>query len=160
MFNKRRRIFYIDRIFQKKLLILFLGLNVAVVIANIAFYLIHLKGAVEDNLYRSHIVLSNINELIAGDVVFFNIMLAVISLILVVVFYSFTRVRLKMFFDKIKRMLLSRREQREGEPYTAEIPREFQEIDTVLGEFIAFTDKELAEDRERIDSLKRVAESY
>ena len=154
MLNKRRRIFYIDRIFQKKLLILFLGLNVAVVIANIAFYLIHLKGAVEDNLYRSHIVLSNINELIAGDVVFFNIMLAVISLILVVVFYSFTRVRLKMFFDKIKRMLLSRREQREGEPYTAEIPREFYEIDTVLGEFIAYTDKELAEDRKRIDSLK------
>lgn len=160
MFNKRRRIFYIDRIFQKKLLVLFLGLNVAVVIANIAFYLVHLKGAVEDNLYRSHIVLSNINELIAGDVIDFNIMLAVISLILVVVFYSFTRVRLKTFFDKIKRMLLSRRERGEGEPYTAEIPREFQEIDTVLGEFIAFTDKTLAEDRERIDSLKRVAESY
>lgn len=154
MFNKRRRIFYIDRIFQKKLLILFLGLNVAVVIANIVFYLVHLKGAVEDNLYRSHIVLSNINELIAGDVIYFNILLAVISLILVVMFYSFTRVRLKTFFDKVKRMLLSRWERGEGEPHTADIPREFQEIDTVLGEFIAHTDKKLAEENVRIDSLK------
>ncbi|MCP5107058.1 MAG: hypothetical protein GY950_26975 [bacterium] len=156
MRSKRRRIFYIDRIFQKKLLVLFLGLNVVVVIANIAFYLIYLKGAVEENLYRSHIVLSNINQLIAGDVVYFNILLAVVSLVLVVVFYSFTRLRLKSFFDKTKRMLLTRQERREEEPYTAEIPREFYEIDTVLGDFIDFTDKELAEENKRIDSLKEL----
>lgn len=155
MRNKRRRIFYIDRIFQKKLLFIFLGLNAAVVAANILYYLVYLKGAVEDNLYRSHIVLSNINELIAGEVVYFNILLAVISFILVVVFYSYTRFRLKFFFDKVKRMLLSRREGRAGEAYTAEIPREFHEIDRVLGEFIARTDQELAEEQTRIDALRK-----
>jgi hypothetical protein len=153
MKNKRRRIFYIDRIFQKKLLIIFLSLNAAVAAANILYYLIYLKGAVEDNLYRSHIVISNINELIAGEVIYFNIMLAIISFILVVVFYSYTRLRLKFFFDKVKRMLLSRREGRAGEAYTAEIPREFHEIDRVLGEFIAHTDKELAEEKTRIEKI-------
>jgi hypothetical protein len=155
MKNKRRRIFYIDRIFQKKLLLIFLGLNAAVVAANILYYLIYLKGAVEDNLYRSHIVISNINEVIAGEVINFNIMLAIISFILVVVFYSYTRLRLKSFFDKVKRMLLSRCEGRVDEAYTAGIPREFHEIDRVLGEFIARTDKELAEEQTRIDALRK-----
>jgi hypothetical protein len=156
MFNKRRRIFYIDKVFQKKLLFIFLGLNAAVVIANILFYFIHLKGEVERNLYRSHIVLSNINELIAGDVIYFNIFLAAVSFVLVVVFYSFTRLRLKSFFAKVRRMVFTRQERREEEPYTSEIPREFYEIDTVLGEFIRHIDGHLADEQKRIDSLKEL----
>lgn len=155
MRNKRRRIFYVDRIFQKKLLMLFLGINLFVVAANIVFYFTYLKGEVERNLYRSHIEISNINEVIAGDVVQFNILLAVVSFILVVVFYSIKRLRLKSFFESIKEALDTRREKKERETFSPRFPEKFQEIDRVLGEFFQHTDKQAEEESQRIAALAR-----
>ena len=151
-FNKRRRIFYVDKIFQKKLLVLFLGLNVIIVISNVIYYLGHLKGAVENNLFRSHIVLSNLKEIVAGNVFYFNIFLAVVSLVLVVLFYTFARVKLRTFFRRVRSMVVTRQNKRR--PEAVRIPEEFQEIDRVLGDFIAKTDGELAEEDRRIIALK------
>jgi hypothetical protein len=155
MRNKRRRIFYIDRIFQKKLLLLFLGINLGVVGANIVFYFSYLKDEVERNLYRSHIEISNINEIMAGDVVRFNILLAVVSLLLVVVFYTIKRLRLKSFFESIKEALDARREKKAAETFSPRIPERFQEIDRVLGDFFQYTDKQAEEENRRIDTLAR-----
>ncbi|MCP5052398.1 MAG: hypothetical protein GY940_34845 [bacterium] len=154
MKNKRRRIFYIDHIFQKKLLLLFLGINLVMVAANIIYYMIHLKGALEDNLFRSHIVISNVSEVLAGEVLAFNILLAVISLVLVLILYTFTRLKLKSFFDKIKKALTSRQTQRVGEAYKFRIPEEFQEIHQVLGTFIERADEKLGDQEKRIEAIK------
>ncbi len=155
MFNKRRRIFYVDKIFQKKLLILFLGINVAIVVANIIYYLTFLKGEIERNLFRSHISISNINEVIAGDVIGFNILLTVASLIFVLVFYSLTRVKIKVFFEKIKKVLDTRQNKKE-EPFTFKVPERFYEIDKVLADFIQYTDKKHEEEEKQVASLKAV----
>jgi Flp pilus assembly pilin Flp len=153
-FNKRRRIFYIDKIFQKKLMVLFLGLNVVIVAANIIYYFSYLKGSVEDNLYRSHIVLSNVSEVMAGEIIRFNILLAVVSFALVLVLYTVTRLRLKSFFGKIKKALESRQARIKKESYSFDIPEEFQEIDRVLDSFFEKTDQELAEENKQVTALK------
>lgn len=153
-FNKRRRIFYIDKIFQKKLMILFLGLNLLIVAANIVYYFTYLKGAVEDNMFRSHIVISNVTELMAGEIFRFNILLAVISIALVLILYSLTRLRLKGFFDRVKKLLASRQAGVEHTPEKVEIHEEFQEVDQVLGKFFQQTDQRLAEEKTRIEKLK------
>ncbi len=154
MKNKRRRIFYIDRVFQKKLLVLFLGINLVMVAANIIYYMIYLKGALEDNLFRSHIVISNVSDVLAGEVLEFNILLAVISLALVMIFYTVTRISLKTFFDNIKKALTSRQTQRVEQAFKLDIPEEFQEIHGVLGTFIKLTDKKLADQEKRIEAVK------
>lgn len=152
--NKRRRIFYIDKIFQKKLMLLLLGLNLGIVIANILFYGTYLKAEVERNLYRSHIELSNINEIMAGDVLKFNLLLAVVSICLVVLFYTVVRLRLKRFFHIIKQALEARRAGAETEPETLKFPEKFYEIDRVLQDFFQYTDSRAVADDRRIKALK------
>lgn len=157
--NKRRRIFYIDKVFQKKLLLLFLGINGIIVIANIVFYLTYLKGKLEGNMFRSHISISNLNEILAGDVIYFNILLAVISLFLVLIFYTLVRLRLDSFCKKIKQAIFSRQEQAEDaqkEQEPLQIPEAFYEIDRVMGQFFQYTDRKLEDEEKRIASLKEL----
>jgi uncharacterized paraquat-inducible protein A len=160
MRNKRRRIFYIDRVFQKKLMLLFLGLNLAVVAANIAYYFIHLKGAVEENMFRSHIVISNVTDVMAGNVIRFNLLLAVVCLLLVLVFYTFTRVKLKAFFDKIQKALYSRQESTQEEPYRFKIAQEFQDIDQVLGDFLNKVDSTLDQEELKLSNIRNVTHRH
>jgi hypothetical protein len=152
--NKRRRIFYVDKIFQKKLLVLFLGINAVIVVSNIVYYMTYLKSAVEKNLYRSHIEISNINEIMAGEVLRFNIVLAVVSLVLVLVFYSLARLKLKFFFQRVIKIVSACRKRRRDESLRISLPEEFQEIHRVLGEFIQVTTRQLQEEDERIDMLR------
>jgi hypothetical protein len=152
--NTRRRIFYVDRIFQKKLLILFLGINVLIVAANILYYLTYLKGEVEKNLYRSHIEISNINEIIAGEVIRFNILLAVGAILLVLVFYTFARLKLRFFFQRVIGILTASQSRRKDEVSRVRIPEEFQEIDRVLGEFFQSTERQLQEEDKRVQALR------
>jgi len=152
--NKRRRIFYIDKIFQKKLLMLFLGLNLLIVGANILYYFVHLKGAVEDNLFRSHIVLDNISQVLAGDVIRFNILLAVSAVVLVLLFYTLTRVRLQLFFNRTRDALTARRERTSHEAGTIKIQEEFQEIDQVLNRFFHRIDTQLEQENQKVEQIK------
>jgi len=154
MKNKRRHIFYIDKIFQKKLMLLFLGINIAVAAANVLYYFIHLKGAVEENMFRSHIVIDNVGDAVAGDVLRFNLLLAAACLVLVLLFYSMTRFKLKTFFDKIKRTLISRQCKTETHPTHFKIAREFQDIHRVLGDFIQLVDSQRTEQENRIRRIK------
>ncbi len=151
--NKRRRIFYIDKIFQKKLMVLFLGVNAVIVAANIIYYLTHLKDRLEANMFRSHISISNLNELLAGDVIRFNLLLAVVCGLLVLAFYSFVRLRLNGFFGKLQRLLASRRKYT-GNPEPMEISREFYDIDRVMGEFILNIDSRLADENKQLRGIK------
>jgi len=155
-YNKRRRIFYIDRIFQKKLLILFLSLNVLIVLSNVIYYLTYLKGEVEDNLFRSHIVLSNINEIIVGNVIYFNIALVSVSLILAILFYTYARLKLRTFFNRVWKLIIMR--QKEHRLRSVQIPEEFQEIDQVLGKFMNKIDRELNDEDRRIAALREAFE--
>jgi hypothetical protein len=154
MRDKRRHIFYVDKIFQKKLLILFLGINFVVALLNTAYYLTYLQGEVGKNLFRSHIVLSNMNEIIAKDVVLFNLILAAISLLLVIFFYVMARLKLKSFFQQVRGILTACQDRRKDIDFKTQIPEKFQEIDRVLGEFIQTADRQLADGDRQIDKLK------
>ena len=136
MNKKRRKIYFIDKIFQKKLLILFLGINIFVIAANIAFYLLYLRNEVEDNMFKSHITIDNISEVIAGNVLVFNIILGLASLVLIIIFYTIIRKNLKGFFNKISNILYSRQEKTGIAPYKCDVKEEFYEIDKTMKRFI------------------------
>lgn len=153
---RRRRIFYVDRIFQKRLLALFLGLNAALVIANIVYYFTHLEGVVEENMYRSHISISNISELLAGDILFFNVLLAGASLLLVLAFYSMVRLNMNSFFTRVQAALDVRQRPEPAGPSALEIPESFHKIDRVMGEFFLHVDNGFQKDRERLQELKKL----
>ncbi len=159
MRNKRRRIFYIDRVFQKRLLMLFLGLNLIVVAANIVFYFTYLKGAVEANLFRSHISIGNVNEVIAGGIVDFNILLAILCFVLVILFYVFTRWKLRSFLEKVKQVLSACRSPRELVPGERLLPRHFQEIDHVMEDFTRHVTQKSSEEELRIQKIKEAVKS-
>ncbi|MFC2163979.1 hypothetical protein ACFLT2_03135 [Acidobacteriota bacterium] len=152
--DKRRRIFYVDRIFQKRVICFFLGWNFVVVISNFVFYILHLKGLVEDNLYKSHIKIFNLAEAFSQDVLRFNLILALASIIAVVIFYLFIRFRIKSFFSRIKGNLQSRM----GRPFEKTSPlslkEEFADIDMVLQGFFKDVDEKTEQDRKRLSFLK------
>ncbi|MFA9454841.1 MAG: hypothetical protein ACERK6_13100, partial [Candidatus Aminicenantaceae bacterium] len=64
------------------MLLLYLSLNLLIVIANLMYYSRQLRALLEANLYRSHIEISNLSEVISGTVIQFNVLLASLSLIL------------------------------------------------------------------------------
>ena len=152
--DKRRRIFYVDKIFQKRVILFFLGWNFVVVLSNFVFYVLHLKGLVEDNLYKSHIKISNLTEAFSQDVLRFNLILAAASMIAIVIFYMFIKVRIKSFFARIKRSLQSRM----GWPFEKTLPvslkEEFADIDMVLQEFFKDVDEKTEQDKKRLSFLK------
>ncbi|MBN1223282.1 MAG: hypothetical protein JXB23_08520 [Candidatus Aminicenantes bacterium] len=154
MRDKRRRIFYVDRVFQKKLLFFFLGWNLVVVSSNFLFYSFHLRNLVEDHLYRSHIPISNMAEIFTVEVIRFNLILAGVTTVAFIIFYVFVRSRIRSFFRKI-RMSLQHRLNRGGEDIPAvSFSEEFADIDTYLQDFFKDVDKMMGQNRKRISSLK------
>ena len=152
--DKRRRIFYVDRIFQKRVLFFFLGWNCVVVIANFVFYLGHLRSLVEDNLYRSHIKISNLAQAFLNDVLRFNVLLAAASILAVVLFYLFIRLRIRSFFSKIKGCLQSPLGRSEVETVPDSFSEEFAGIDTALREFFEAAGEKTVQFKERLSFLK------
>jgi len=152
--EKRRRIFYVDKIFQKRVIFFFLGWNFVVVLSNFGFYLFHLKGLVEDNLYQSHIKISSLTEAFSQEVLRFNLLLAVASVIAVVFFYLFIKLRIKSFFAMIKKSLQSRRDRPFEKPLPVSFKEEFSGMDRVLQEFFNDVDEKTEQDKKRLSSLK------
>ena len=154
MSEKRRRIFYVDKIFQKRVILFFLGWNFVVVLSNFGFYVLHLKGLVEDNLYQSHIEISSLAEAFSQEVLRFNLILALASVIAVVFFYLFIRLRIKPFFAMIKKSLQSRIDRPFEKSLPVSFKEEFADIDGVLKEFFNDVDEKTEQDKKRLSSLK------
>lgn len=152
--DKRRRIFYVDKIFQKRVIFFFLGWNFVVVLSNFVFYILHLKNLVEDNLYRSHIKISNLAEAFSQEVLRFNLILAAASIIAVVIFYLYIRLRIKSFFASIKRRLQSRMDRPFEKTLPVSLKEEFADIDMVLQEFFKHVDEKTEQDKKRLSFLK------
>jgi len=152
--EKRRRIFYVDKIFQKRVILFFLGWNFVVVLSNFGFYVLHLKGLVEDNLYQSHIEISSLAEALSQEVLRFNLILALASVIAVVFFYLFIRLRIKPFFAMIKKSLQSRMDRPFEKSLPVSFKEEFADIDGVLKEFFNDVDEKTEQDKKRLSSLK------
>jgi len=153
--DKRRRIFYVDKIFQKRVILFFLGWNFVVVLSNFVFYLLHLKSLVEDSLYRSHIKISNLAEAFSQEVIRFNLILAAATLVAVVIFYLFLRLRIKSFFSGIKQSMQSRMDQSFEKTHQVSLKEEFAGIDMVLHEFFRDVDEKTEQDKKQLSFLKK-----
>jgi hypothetical protein len=154
MRDKRRRRIYVDRVFQKRMILLYLGLNLLIVIANLIYYSRNLRALLEANLYRSHIEISNLTEVISENVIRFNLMLAALSLILAIVFYAFIRQRTRLFFSRLTEAMHTRMSRTSGEWPEVNLSREFQEFDVILKEFFLDVDNRSRSDLRRISSLR------
>ena len=154
MRDKRRKKIYVDRVFQKRMLLLYLSLNLLIVIANLIYYSRHLRALLEANLYQSHIEISNLSEVISGTVIQFNLMLAALALILAILFYAFIRRRTRLFFNRLTEALHTRMDWTSGEWPQLDLSREFQEFDVILKEFFLAVDDRSRSDLRRISSLR------
>ncbi len=155
MTDYRRKKFYIDSIFQKKFLFLFLFLSFLASVANIFYSSIFLKKEVESNLYRSRIVISNVNEIIVNNVAVFNIFMLIIMILLSFVFYYLVRRRVvKYFINELQKSLYMRKKCVIKEKLNIELPEEFYELNKVLAEFFSFVDRRLKAENEIITMLE------
>ncbi len=140
----RRKKIYIDRVFQRKFLFLFLTLTVTASAANILFLFLYLKKDVEDNLYRSRIIISNVNEVIAGNVLLFNTAVLLLMIVFSIIFYFVIKQRVRSFVDTLKDALSRSRDgsiNLDQNPH--EFPEEFSEANSILTDFFQFIDRKL-----------------
>ena len=154
--KKRRKIYYIDKIFQKKLLLSFLMINVAVVIVNLLYFFLHLKKMVEKHLYQSHINISNLNQIISKDVFKFNLFLVIMAVAIIIVYHLITRKRLKKFFLWMQEALLNRQSYL-GDKIThpVKIKEKFHNINQVFNNFLVHIDKNTQNQVEKLGKLKK-----
>ncbi|MGB2906556.1 MAG: hypothetical protein WBB73_05620, partial [Candidatus Aminicenantaceae bacterium] len=118
------------------------------------YYSRQLRALLEANLYRSHIEISNLSEVISGTVIQFNVLLAALSLILAILFYAFIRRRTRVFFIRLTEALHTRMHWTSGEWPQLDLSREFQEFDVILKEFFLAVDDRSRSDLRRIASLR------
>jgi len=105
MSRNRRHIYYIDRLFQRRFIVLFLIVAVLITVGNSLFYFGYLRPAVEAAMYKSHISIHNPSELVYQHAMHFALIMTVTIFVIVVAFYSILRIRLENFFRSlIKRM--------------------------------------------------------
>ncbi len=138
----RRKKVYVDKIFQKKFLILFLTLTVMASTANILYLFLYLKKDLENNLYRSRIIISNVNEVIAGNVLLFNTAILMVMILFSILFYYMIKHRVQNFVNTLKDELRSRQESSVNpDQHTYDFPEDFSGTDRVLTDFFQFIDK-------------------
>ncbi|NOY23792.1 MAG: hypothetical protein GXO70_09835 [Acidobacteria bacterium] len=97
MSKNRRRQYYIDRLFQRRFLWLFLMLVVIITICNLMFYFGLLRPAVDDAMFRSHIQVDNPVNIVTGLLSRFIPVIVLLVTVLTVGLYSIFRVRLERF---------------------------------------------------------------
>lgn len=159
MAEYRRKQFYIDRIFQNKFLFLFLFLCFVGTVGNLLYLFLFLKREVEDSMYRSRIIIENVNEIMINSVVYFNAGLTIAITLLTIVFYLIIRQRVKRFLKGLGNAVNAGREPALFERHDVELPQEFQDINGVLDEFFSRVDKRNQLENKAIDLLQKFVES-
>lgn len=150
----RRKKFYIDRIFQRKFVFLFLALSFLVSAGNVLYLLFYMKKQVEENLYRARIVISNVNEIIVDNVVAFNVVILAVIVLLAIVFYYLIRRRVKYFVLMLQKALFVRQGSDIVSKFETDLPIEFQDLSEVLTDFFRATDDRLQAQRQAMNSLQ------
>ncbi len=159
MAEYRRKKIFIDKIFQGKFLFLFLLLTVLTTLGNIIYLFMYLKDEVENNIYRSRFVISNVNEIIADNVISFNTGLLVMVVVLAGIFYFFVRRRITNYLKKLENALHARRHFESKKDLVCALPAEFADINEVLTDFFDSIDNRIAQEKEAIVLLQHFVEA-
>ncbi len=97
MSQNRRKRYYIDRLFQRRFLWLFLMLVVIITICNLMFYFGLLRPAVDNAMFRSHIRVDNPVNIVTGLLSRFIPVIVLLVTVLTVGMYSIFRLQLERF---------------------------------------------------------------
>lgn len=97
MIANRRRQYYIDRLFQRRFIILFLMMTLLITLGNALFYLGYLEPMLSGLMYRSHIPLENPASLLMERLVVVTLGILTGIVLLSTAFYSVMRIRLQVF---------------------------------------------------------------
>ena len=159
MADYRRKIFFIDKLFQSKFIILFLALSLLATIGNILFLFLFLKKEVEDNLFRHRIVISNVNEIIVNNVTAFNVVLLIVTTLFAIVFYYLIRRRVRHFISGLEKVLHMKKSGAVPERIPPDLPSEFHELNDVLADFFTTVDMRLEAQKNAVTVLKRFVSS-
>ncbi len=155
MAKNRRRIYYIDKLFQRRFIILFLIVAILITVGNSLFYFGYLRPAVESAMYRSHISIHNPSELVFQYAIRFTVIMTVAILVITLIFYSVLRMRLEQFLrfltERMERLLrgIGRNDTIEQDP-----GEEFQGLAPVLLEFMHLVDRRFERNKKLSQALK------
>ena len=152
MSQVKRKILFIDRVFQKNMILLFLAINIVMVVSNLVYYWLTMKEVGPVDLKESGIVISNISEIIFNSILSFNVILAFILCVLIIIFYYYVHKKLNNFFSSIIEALKEREFSSEARADFL-VNSEFQDIDDVLHQFFKQTDEELRAGDNLIQSM-------
>ncbi|NOZ13652.1 MAG: hypothetical protein GXO69_08420 [Acidobacteria bacterium] len=97
MAKNRRQIYFVDRLFQRRFILLFVIVAVLITAGNTLFYFLDLRPAVESAMYRSHITIHNPGEIVFQHAMRFSIVISISIIVIVIIFYSIMRYRLERF---------------------------------------------------------------
>ncbi len=159
MTELRRKVYYIDRVFQRKFLILFLLLCFLGTAINILYMSTYLNKNVEMNLYRARYVISNVNAVIAEHVVIFNAVITAVMVVLAVCFYLLVRRRVQQAATRMKQALEVRTLRSLCTAAIPAMPEEFAELESALASFFAVVDEKLRNQRSALAAVHRFVDA-
>ncbi len=133
MVRNRRRQYYVDRLFQRRFMMVFLLVAALIAVGNLLYYFQVLKPAMEELMFRSHIPVENPADVVFQHVTGFSIAMVVSVFGLVVGLYTVMRIRLQRFMN----WLLASIQQvgRKRSPMSSCPGEEFQDLLPVLDRF-------------------------
>ncbi len=133
----RRRQYYIDRKFQKRFLILFGSVALIIAITNFVFYKFKILKQIEKMVFKSHFVFDNLLKYFEGEFFAFSLENALLIFVIVVIVYTYFRLRIERFFKRFKRLI---EDLNKGESLSLDvlssIPDEFEGISHSINTFV------------------------
>ncbi len=155
----KRKILYIDHLFQKNMILLFIAINMVMVLSNLMYYWLTMNESAPADLKNTGIVIANFSEILFDNILSFNLVLAVILCVLIILFYFHVHRKLNLFFTSITDALRVRKSSSRARAEFL-VSSEFQGIDEVLHQFFKQTDEELRAGDNLIENMRKKAENF
>ncbi len=133
MSRNRRTQYYIDRLFQRRFLWLFLGVVAIITICNLIFYFNILRPAVDEAMFRSHIRMDNPASIVVSLLSRFMPVTIVLVTVLTVGTYTILRLRLERFLGWLTDHLQLAMNETQDNTRKNDIPTaQFQDLEPTL----------------------------
>ncbi|BBB32824.1 hypothetical protein TTHT_1307 [Thermotomaculum hydrothermale] len=142
----RRKQYFIDRKFQKRFLIMFGVVVFFIAVLNFWFYYFKLLPSLDNLLFKSHFRFDNLILYFRKRFEFFFIFSSLFLISLIILVYSYFRLKIEKFFKRFESIICKLIEMKEPiDKIDSQLPEEFEDIPYAMEDLI----KEILRNREK-----------
>ena len=153
----RRKQYFIDRKFQKRFLIMFGVVAFFIVALNYWFYYFKVLPSLDNLLFKSHFEFDNLILYFRERFEFFLMFSSLFLISLIILVYSYFRLKIEKFFKKFESIICKINELDEPiEKIDSQLPEEFEGISNSVNKLLNVVSNNLSKQKTLIKDAEKI----